>query len=221
MKETANVALEDLTFFGIITAGISHELKNVATIINESAGLLHDLSLGAEAGRRPLDPARTKKLAADIARNVDRSVATLNRMNRFAHSVDEPRRRADLRDILQDTLELAARFCSVRGVELQVSLPDQPVPVHTYVFGMHKALFTSLQILVLDGEGVLPARLSLSREGDTACVRMHRGAWATGDEASDRRTSLERLMAELGGDVTENPDDAGRQGLVLHIPVES
>jgi signal transduction histidine kinase len=212
---------EDLAFFGAITAGISHELKNVATIINESAGLLNDLSLGAESGRRPLDPSRIKKMSSDISRNVDRAVAILNRMNRFAHSVDEPRRPADLKDILDDTVELAKRFSSVRGVDLQATLPEHAVPVNTYVFGMHRALFTALQLIVLDVDGVLPAQVSLSKQGTSACVRMHRGAWVASDEAATRRQALARLMGVLGGEVRWEADDTGRQGLVLHVPADA
>lgn len=208
---------EDLTFFGVITASISHELKNVSTIINESAGLLHDLSLGAESGRKPLDPARIKKMSSDIARNVERSVTILNRMNRFAHSVDEPRMDADLKSILQDTIDLAKRFCSVRGVELQTRLPSEPLAMKTYVFGMHRALFTAIQAIVLDVEGVLPADLSLVREANTAILRLRRGVWVQSDDASARRESLRRLTTALGGEVFWMNGDAGPE-LVLRFP---
>jgi hypothetical protein len=42
-----------------MTASISHEIKNVMAIINESAGLLEDYSLMAEKGM-PIDPERLK-----------------------------------------------------------------------------------------------------------------------------------------------------------------
>ena len=208
---------EDLVFFGAVTASISHELKNVSTIINESAGLLHDLSLGAEAGRRPLDPTRIKKMSEDIARNIERSVGILNRMNRFAHSVDEPRRNVDLRELLLDTVELARRFCSVHGVELRTTAPPEAVPVTTYVFGMHRALFMAIQATVLDVQGVLPTEISLSREGDMALVGLRRGDWVPGEQGTARRSSLERLVAALGGQVSWD-DAGGRPKLELRVP---
>ena len=211
---------QDLAFFGAVTASISHELKNVATIINESAGLLHDLSLGAEAGRRPLDPSRTKKMSADIERNVERSVEILNRMNRFAHSVDEPRRSADLLEILRDTVELGRRFSSVRGVELQASFPDAGVPVETFVFRMHRTLFVALQLIVLDIEGVLPAHISLAVQDGQACVRMHRGTWVETEGAAARREALQRLASALGATVRWGSDEAGRQGLVMEMAIQ-
>ncbi len=208
---------EDLRFFGAITAVVSHELKNVSAIINESAGLLHDLSLGAESGQRALDPSRVKKLSSDIARNVDRTVAILNRMNRFAHSVDEPIRDTDLRDILQDTVHLASRLCSVRGVAVRTRLPPEPLLLKTCPFGLHRALFTAIELTVLDVEGVAPAEVSLSRLGSQAMVRLRRGAWVESDGSSTRRALLERLMASLGGEVVWTDQDGG-SGIILQFP---
>ena len=42
----------DLQFFGAVGAPISHEMKNVLAILNESAGLLGDFSRMAATGRR-------------------------------------------------------------------------------------------------------------------------------------------------------------------------
>jgi hypothetical protein len=44
-----------------MTASISHEIKNVMAIINESAGLLEDYSLMAEKGM-PIDPDNASRL---------------------------------------------------------------------------------------------------------------------------------------------------------------
>ena len=42
---------KELEFFGKITAGITHEMKNVLAIIKKSAGLMEDImSLSAEVG---------------------------------------------------------------------------------------------------------------------------------------------------------------------------
>lgn len=211
---------EDLEFFGAITASISHELKNVATIINESAGLLHDLSVGAESGRRPLDPSRIKKMSADIARNVERMVAIMNRMNRFAHSVDEPKRSVDLMQVVGDTVALATRFASVRGVELRLIAGNEPLMVQTYVFGMHRALFTGVQHVVEDVEGVMPAEVCVSKEGHEAVVSMHRGEWVGNEGIAIRRESLTRVMQVLGGGVEFTEDLKGRKGVTLRVPAE-
>ena len=42
-----------LRFFGMMTASVSHEIKNVLAIINENAGLMSDLTqMMMKSGRR-------------------------------------------------------------------------------------------------------------------------------------------------------------------------
>ncbi len=88
-----------LQFFGKMSASISHEMKNVMAIINENAGLLEDLTVMAEKGM-PIDPERLKTQASRIMKQIRRGDDIIKGMNRFAHSVDEPLRQADLNDTL-------------------------------------------------------------------------------------------------------------------------
>ena len=60
---------QELAFFGEIGASVSHEMRNVLSVVAEYAGLLDDLLVGAEGGK-PLDPVRLKKLATGITRQV-------------------------------------------------------------------------------------------------------------------------------------------------------
>ena len=55
---------EDLAFFGMMGAEVSHEMRNVLSIISEYAGLLDDLLRLAEKGKA-LDHVRLKKLSAN------------------------------------------------------------------------------------------------------------------------------------------------------------
>jgi signal transduction histidine kinase len=76
-----------LQFFGKMSASISHEIKNALAIINESAGLLDDLSLRAERGI-PVEPERLKKQAGNILKQIRRADGIIQNMNKFAHSID-------------------------------------------------------------------------------------------------------------------------------------
>ena len=60
---------EGILFFGKVSASVSHEIKNVLAIINESAGLLEDFSLMAEQGIA-LDPVRLRTLSENIRKQV-------------------------------------------------------------------------------------------------------------------------------------------------------
>ena len=210
---------EGLAFFGIVTASISHELKNVAAFINESAGLLHDLSVGAQAGRKPLDPARVMKLSADIVRNVERSVSILNRMNRFAHSVDEPKQTVDLFALCRDTMALAARAAVSRGIELIDELPNQTAPIPSFPFGLYRLLYQAIQIAVLDVQGKPSVHLSATLAPTLVRVQLRRdGSLMCTEEHRTRREAIEKLMQALGGCVRidENMPDA--MGVQLELP---
>ena len=122
-----------LQFFGKMSASISHELKNVMAIINENAGLLEDLTDMAGKGM-PLNPERLKTAADRIMKQIRRGDDIVKGMNRFAHSVDEPLRQADLNDTLGLMATLSKRFASMRGVTLELEPPSRQVPVVTNPF---------------------------------------------------------------------------------------
>ena len=84
---TDPIGQQELHYFGMVSASVSHELKNVLAILNENAGLLQDFAAMAEQGL-PLDPDRIRRLAATMLGQIDRGDAIINRMNRFAHSAD-------------------------------------------------------------------------------------------------------------------------------------
>lgn len=148
-----------LQFFGKMTASISHEIKNTLSIMNESAGLLDDLTVMAEKGMA-LDPARIKTHAGKIMKQIQRADGIVRLMNRFAHSVDETVKRIDLFDMTEFVAALSARFASMRGVELATPRPEKPITVQTNPFFLNHALWVCLdfamdkagkkQTLVLD-----------------------------------------------------------------------
>jgi signal transduction histidine kinase len=132
-----------LRFFGKMTASVSHEIKNVLSIINESAGLLDDLTLLADKGM-PIDPARIKAQAGKIMKQIQRADGIIKLMNRFAHSVDEPVKSVDLCDMMELVAGLSARFASMRGVDLAACRLDKSISVQTNPFFLQHALWVCL-----------------------------------------------------------------------------
>jgi C4-dicarboxylate-specific signal transduction histidine kinase len=132
-----------LHFFGKISASISHEIKNVMAIINENAGLLEDLTVMAEKGM-PIDPQRLKTQASRIMKQIRRGDDIVKGMNRFAHSVDEPLRQADLNDTLGLMCTLSARFASMRGVTVELEPLSTQVPIMTNPFFLQNLLWLCL-----------------------------------------------------------------------------
>ena len=110
------IAEAGLQFFGRISASISHELKNVLAIVKEKAGLLEDLTLMADRGQ-PIDPARLKKKAETVKKQIGRPDEILKNMNRFAHSGVEPVAQVDLNQTHELLMALTETIRTIRGVE--------------------------------------------------------------------------------------------------------
>ncbi|WP_310600016.1 histidine kinase dimerization/phospho-acceptor domain-containing protein [Desulfobulbus sp.] len=141
-----------LSFFGSMTASISHEIKNSLAIINENAGLLGDLVALSEKGR-PLDPERMKTIADSIRRRVQSADDIVRRLNRFAHSANQPVVSSGIRDILACTIVLSERLATMKGVSLTLADGDE-IEVQTLPFVIENLLWICLKnIFLLAGTG--------------------------------------------------------------------
>ena len=132
-----------LQFFGQISASISHEIKNVLAIINENAGLLEDFTLMADRGI-PMDPARLKVMAEAVKKQIGRADGIIKNMNRFAHSIDQTITSVDLVQTIELIVALTARLAAMRGVEVALQLPENPVKLQTAPFFLMNLLWLCL-----------------------------------------------------------------------------
>ncbi|MBT8363109.1 MAG: histidine kinase [Deltaproteobacteria bacterium] len=132
-----------LQFFGKISASISHEIKNVLAIINENAGLLEDFTLMADRGI-PIDPARLKVMAAAVKKQIGRADGIIQNMNRFAHSTDQTITTVDLAQTIELVIALTARLAAMRGVQVDLQLPENPVTLQTAPFFLMNLLWLCL-----------------------------------------------------------------------------
>ncbi len=139
----------DIRFFGTVTASISHEIKNVLTIINETSGLLDDFALKAQLTEGELDPARARDTAAAIARHVRRADGIVRNLNRFAHSADRSRESIDLLDLLELFVALAGRLAANRGARLQLAAEGDAVNVVTAPFSLLHLLWRCLEFALV------------------------------------------------------------------------
>lgn len=131
---------EDLKFFGRVSATVSHDLKNVLAVINESAGLLDDLCMLAAKGR-PIEPERLAAAAQSILGQVRRGDSIIKNMNTFAHSVDEDVRSMDMGEMLTLMSELCRRPVNAKGATLEAQpgeahLRADPYGVERVLHGM-------------------------------------------------------------------------------------
>jgi C4-dicarboxylate-specific signal transduction histidine kinase len=191
-----------LQFFGKMTASISHEIKNALAIINESAGLLDDLTLLAEKGV-PLDPAKLKSQAAKIMKQIQRADGIVKLMNRFAHSVDETAKSVDLHDVIEFALALSARFASMRGVTLETRRPDKPVMVYTNPFFLENVLWLCLDFAMDKAGKGATVVLTVDEKESKARVRWAglgsaKGLTGAPLSGEQEKALMEALGAEIG-----------------------
>jgi len=143
----------ELQFFGKMTASISHEIKNVMAIINESAGLLEDYTLMAEKGL-PIDPERLKVVSRRVTKQIRRAVEIAKNLNSLAHSVDHFQKSVDMGEILELAVGLSTRLAEMRSVTLDLKLPTDPVTVITSPFHLQNLIWQVLDFAMdASGEG--------------------------------------------------------------------
>lgn len=196
---------KEVAFFGKITAGITHEIKNVLAIIQESSGLMEDILDVTENGAFPHKDKFIKSLDR-IRGQIQRGIDITTRLNRFAHSPDHCPASLDLNDITQQMVLLASRFARLKNVVLESSPSDPPLVIKSDPVSLEMALFESIEILLsIIGSG---GKITLSpRKIQGKCVLgvgyensvISEEDFMAKISSTERWASLQEIMAFLGG----------------------
>jgi len=155
-------------FFGEITALLSHDLKNVLSIINENAGLLEDFSLMAADGN-PIDPERLGMVAAKIRRQVRRADEMIKRLNQVGHSADRPQGAVNLTDLVELVCALASRKAAQKAVSLSVTQRSESVMVKTDAFTLQQLIWACIDmaICIVEASNTLEIDVKSTTQGAT------------------------------------------------------
>jgi phosphoglycerate-specific signal transduction histidine kinase len=143
MNEPENL---EAAFMGKITAGATHELKNVLAIIKESAGLMEDLI----ALNKDQFPLREKFLnvLTRIGDQVARGVEISSRLNHFAHTPDTAVASVDLNDVVEHVAFLAHRFARSRKIALKPVLQERSIVLTTDPLKLQMIIFDCLDLII-------------------------------------------------------------------------
>ncbi len=158
----------ETAFMGRITAGMTHELRNVLAIIKESAGLMQDLMVLGKG-----DPAQYKEKftrhIGKILAQVDRGTLLTGGLNKFAHAPDSTRAEINMGEFLEHVVALSRRLAQMKLVSLEI----QPVPPSTAVvndpLALHMTVFTAVDALLQ----LAPAFKSISLRAAQDGGRVH------------------------------------------------
>ncbi len=119
---------QETAFIGKITAGMTHEFMNVLATIRENSGLMEDL---LALCRETSFPHREKfaKTLIIIQKQVNRGMEISARLNKFAHSMDEPKARVEVNELLDQLAFLVQRFARLKQVQLTVNPVEPPFAI--------------------------------------------------------------------------------------------
>jgi C4-dicarboxylate-specific signal transduction histidine kinase len=219
MSEQADrLRREELAFFGRVGAGVTHDMRNVLSIVGEYAGLLEDLAAAASR-KKPVDVERLEKVSGSIARQVKKGTETMERFSRFAHAADEETASFDLAGLVENTAALAQRQAAQAGCRLQVELPEKPVPVSSNPFSVQRAVYGAVDLILGRPEKDEEVTLQVVPKGAAAEIRVSgRVAGGGSDEPlADQVAGLSAALAELGGGL-ETSTTGGTLCVTLRIP---
>jgi len=211
----------DRTYFGAITASLSHEINNVLAIINELTGLLSDY-LVAAAGGRPLEPDKLEHAIGRIQAQLERGKQHVQQLNHFAHTVDNSRQQLDAREALDQTVQICQRFATLRKCRLEADPPQGPVPLTCCPFDLEHVLFRCIDAgLGCTGTGgTLAIRTEPSGSGGVRFVFEGRQPLEDASAAAARIAPAEQVADSLGCNLEVQAADGLPLRLVLEVPAE-
>lgn len=186
-----------IRFFGKMTASATHEIKNALAIINESAGLLEDLSFMAEKGHS-LTPARIQDISKRVTNQVQRADLILQKLNRFSHSADRKTEVIDFERTVCFMLKMASRLMAQQEIVVEVSSPLSPLLVATNLFYLENLIWRAIEVACCQSNG--KKRLHISFGTDST----HPSIWF----------SMESLKTEQMEDFLDSPED---KALLAHL----
>lgn len=206
-----------LLFFGTITAGLSHEINNSVAIVAELSGLMEDLLLCAEAGDS-IDTAKLKELSRKINNQINRGRDIVGRLNRFAHSADEPVKEFDLKELLEEIVALAERFAFLEGIRLETDLADKSLMITGDLFQLQQAVFICLRLAVAASEKDDVITITFDEDASGAGIKVASAPADRAEGFDSEMSFLSALMKNFGGKAEVIYPDNGRQSLLLSVP---
>jgi len=213
---------KEIVFFGKITAGMTHEMKNVLAIVKESAGLMEDLIQLDPSSAESSHAGRMLGALKTINEQVNRGVELTSRLNRFAHDADRAIQSFDVNDLMRNLIALTQRFARLKNVTLAMVPGPEPIMIESRAVLLQMLLFVLMEAgleALQPGAGIeIHPRL----QADVCDIRLHFRD-KTADPATIAATVLDTangkmlgsLLGRLGGSADT---DGGSESLVIHLP---
>jgi two-component system, NtrC family, sensor histidine kinase HydH len=219
---------EHLASLGRLLAGVAHEVRTPLAGIRSTVQLWERLP----------DQARTRESLTAVVGAVDRINELIGRLLLFARSGHEPRRRADLNAIVEETFELLRAQADAQGVIFRADLAHELAPVLAASQALRQVVLNlatnALQAMPSGGQlvcrtQVAPANRVELLVSDTgpgvpteACSRLFEPFYTTRADGTGLGLALCREIArQHGGDVCFDRDAGPGATFRLTLPAAS
>jgi C4-dicarboxylate-specific signal transduction histidine kinase len=156
-------------FVAEVTAGTTHEIRNILAIVKESAGLIEDL-IYAFNKRGSLDQDKLTRSLGRIDAGVARGTEILANLNRFAHSLDHAQDAIDITREIQQVVSLCQFRARRRRHVLQVQPGDQNLTVVVDPFRLQMSLFAAVRCCLEQLPEGSTVSISTNRKDDRPTV---------------------------------------------------
>jgi signal transduction histidine kinase len=201
---TPELSGDQIAFFGKITASVTHELNNVISIIEQTAGLLDDMVAGEERGV-PISLDRLAGVSASIQKQTQRGLGIIGRLNRFAHTTDHPYAVFDGNEVVSNLVELSRRLAGLKKMELEFR-PAESVPrISGNPFDFQRAVFSAIQTALACGRADQTVTIENRVGPDSFEVRVVSAI--SSEPGPDPLAALEAVVTEAGGKMTIGSGD--------------
>ena len=161
------VYTQKLASIGRLASGVGHQINNPVSVINEKAGLLHDLLTYGEADP---DPERLARLVKDIQDMVRRIGAITHRLLGFAKHLPMEVVPVNLGLLAREVTDFLVSDTIDRNITVEFDLPPEPVVVESDQSLMEQVLLNVCNNAVgaMDRGGCLT--ISLEDKGEEGAV---------------------------------------------------
>jgi hypothetical protein len=136
-------------------------------------------------------------------------------MNRFAHSIDKTVAEVDLNQIIELFMALADRFAVMRGVKVNLQLPENPATILTAPFLLMNLLWMCLDFSMSASGDEKGIELVVEETENSVRIRFRRLAGLSEELLATFPTDrVKNLAAALAAALTANPE---REEVVLRL----
>jgi len=193
-REQARREEEHLAFAGVMASGIAHDFRNPMSSLKLDVQMIGREAARGEGIRRE----RVEQLARRVAGTVERMDKVFQEFFYLGKPVDETRlTRVDLRRCLEDCLTILAPRFEQAGVEVDVALGEDPLPVQADEPSLTRALMN----VIANAKQFSPegSRVEITAGAAGRHIDLHVMDRGTGVPESERKRIFEMFVSSRPG----------------------